>query len=694
MAKAEGILRLLLVDDSLTDADVITNVLRGAGPAVRAARHDTLAEIEQALNKQQWDLILCRDTLTTAPPQDLLNLIQRMGRDIPCIVLVFEPDNIKNFYSIGAQDVIAFNDSNRLQFAVERELQNLFMRRLYRRNKNALRESEKHAQLLLESSRDAVAYMHDGMHVYVNSAYLTLFGYEEAEDVDGLPMLDMVVVDDQTKFKAICRQFSEQTDIKPQTIAVQCLRADGSEFKTNIEFSHAQIEGEQCVQVIMREKSTGILAAEGQTAALRDHDFLTDLYSRARFMEELDQATQRASEGKSVSELLYIEIEKFQAIREQVGLGSSDMVLKGVAELLLAELAEGEVLARYSDQVFTVIIPTGDDKHVDERAEAYRKTVDDYTSQAGGKMIDLQCSIGISRITERFSSAQVALDHADSAYVQAQRAGGNRVTRYQPAKSEQGTTDEQDSAWQDRLQEALKTNSLGLTYQPIVSLHGEEQELYEVLLRMKDTDGTFINAHKFIKHLEHSDLMKDIDEWAITHALKSLTEHRLQHPKTRFFIKLSKQTLGRDEFIDWVCALLNSHNLDGSALVFEISETAALDNLDHAKRIISKLKNIGCEFGLEHFGSGLDFSHSLSELDVDYLKINGAFVQNMAKDTENQAAVKVIIDMTKEAGKHSIAEFVSDANSLALLWRLGVDYAQGYYIHEPSEELDYDFDDE
>jgi len=188
--------------------------------------------------------------------------------------------------------------------------------------------------------------------------------------------------------------------------------------------------------------------------------------------------------------------------------------------------------------------------------------------------------------------------------------------------------------------------------------------------------------------------MKDVDEWIITEAVAVLVDFRKQHPKTRFFIKLSQQTLNNDGFVDWLLNLLNQQGLDGEALVFEISETAAFANLAHAAMTISKLKNIGCEFGLEHFGSGLDFSQSLESLDVDYLKINGTFVENMAKDTENQAAVKAIIEMTKQAGKRSIAEFVSDANSLALLWRLGVDYAQGYYIHEPSDKLDYNFEDD
>ena len=621
--------------------------------------------------------------------------MNRLGRDIPCIVLATEQDKMDSLFDIGAQDIVKFSDNKRLQFSVERELQNLYTRRLCRRNERALRESEKRSRLLLESSRDAVAYMHEGMHIYVNSAYLALFGYDDAEDIDGLPILDMITVDDHAKFKSIFRQFSEQADAKPQTVLVQCVRADGSGFKANIEFSHAEVEGEDCTQVVIRDENTDSYSDDAQLQLLRDHDLLTGLYGRAKFIDELGKVSGKASEGKGDAELLYIVIEDFQAIKEQVGLGASDMVLKDIAKLLRKALQSGETLARYSDQVFTVIVASNDDDYAVERAKAYQKVVEDYSSNVNGKIIDILCSIGISRITEKFSSAEKALDNADRACVQAQRLGGNRIESYQPAESERSPSANDDlSVWQTRLQDALQHDGFELYYQPIVSLHGEEQELYDVLLRLKEDDGPPLTADKFLKYADQSEWMDNIDEWVIMNALSNLAEHRQHHPKTRFFIRLSKQTLNKSEFIDWLCALLNSHNLDGIALVFEISETAALDNLENAKAMISKLKNVGCEFALEHFGSGLDFSHSLSELDVDYLKINGTFVENMAKDSENQAAVKAIIEMTKQAGKRSIAEFVSDANSLALLWRLGVDYAQGYYIHEPSEKLDYNFVDD
>lgn len=696
MDRAEGILRLMLVDDSLTDADNITNVLRSAGHTVRGARQDSLVGLEKALTESSWDLVLCRDTMDSISPRDVLNLIHRLGRDIPCIVLASKSEKIADYYNLEPQDIVLFDDPQRLRYATSRELKNLFVRRLSRRNQHALRESEKRARLLLESSRDAVAYMHEGMHIYVNHAYLALFGYEESEDIDGLPMLDMVSLDDHAKFKAFLRQFSEQSDAKPSRMSALCLKADGEGFPADIEFTHAEIEGEQCIQVVIRDEYLQApTISDDQLLLLRDYDGLTNLLSRVRFIDELGNAVTKAGDGKGISALLYLEFDNFQAIKEDVGLVSSEEVLKEAAGLLNDVLNTDELLARYSDQVFTFIIPSGDNDYVDERAEVYRKTIETYVSHANGKMVDLRCSIGISRITENFST-EVILDSANKACMQVQKKGGDSVARYQPAKVDAGDTNNDEVLfWQENIREALTNDGFILNYQPIVSLHGKEQELYDVLIRMKGADGKLILAEEFIEYAaDNASLMLEIDEWVISHALSSLVEHRKLHPKTRFFIKLSKSMLAKIDFVDWLFALLERHQLAGSALVFEISETAALENLEHAQTVIVKLRAIGCEFGLEHFGSGLDFSYSLSVLDVDYLKINGSFVENMAKDSENQAAVKAIIEMSKQAGKQSIAEFVSDANSLALLWRLGVDYAMGYYIHKPSEKLDYNFEDD
>jgi len=698
MPRADNVLRLLLVDGSLTEADKIITLLRKAGHAVRATRYEDLDDISKALASHSWDLVLCRENLEKASPKETIQLIHQLGRDIPCIILV-EEDKLSQQYSLGAQDIVLASDMHRLPFAINRELNNLYIRRLSRRNERALRESEKRAQLLLETSHDAVAYVHEGMHLYVNDAYLTLFGYADIEDVEGLSILDLIIREDHAKFKTAYRGFSEDSEGEPLSVEVQCVKEDQVSFDAEIEFSHAEVEGENCTQIVIQEILPSIEMAPS-TEGYREVDILTGLYNRIRFMTELDKAVTNADEGDGPSELLYLVIEDVQKIKEKIGLSACDTVFKGAADRLKRELVKGEILARYSDQVFTFIIASGDDSHVDERAEAFRKTIDDYVSQANDKMIDLQCSIGISRITESLSSPEVALERADKACTQAHHTGGNKVVRYQPLIFEQGQDgdvekDESAVFWKERIQESLQNDNFSLHYQPIVTLHGKEQELYDVLVRMVESDGSFVSPDKFMSHLEQSEeMMNSLDEWIIERAFLSLNEHQKEYPKTRFFIKLSKETLNKESFINWLQVLLHKNDVDGSSLVFEISETVALDNLEHTKFVIAQLKVMGCEFCLEHFGSGLDFSHSLNVLDIDYLKINGAFVENMAQDTENQAAVKSIIEMSKKAGKHSIAEFVSDANSLALLWRLGVDYVMGYYIQGPSDKLGYNFEDD
>ncbi|KKN38340.1 hypothetical protein LCGC14_0754510 [marine sediment metagenome] len=691
IAKTQGILRVLLVDSSLTDADVLINVLRSAGHAVRATREDKPAAIEKLLSAHTWDLMLCREHVPDITPFEVLELIKRLGRDLPCVVIMDNTDHEVSYLEGTAKDVVLFSDTQRLKFVVNREVDSLAVRRLARRNERALRESEKRARTLLDSSRDAVAYMHEGMHIYVNNAYLYLFGFDDADDVAGLPILDLFSAEDHSNFKSIFRQFTEKPESPPVTMTGHCLKSDGAVFEADIEFSHAKVEDEDCTQVVIRTDTI----ATGDVATLSlEEEVAADpagLLTRSQFVTELEKHVHQAVDGQGDAQLLYLMLDDFQAIKSSVGLIVSETILRSVTELLENVKQGDEVLGYYGDYTFTIIIPSHDDSEVQARAEAYRQVIQDYVSHVSGKVIDLKCSIGIARINETQATAEAVLEQADKACTQAQSAGGNQLLRYHVAVAE--IDQNSQVMWETHIRRGLENDSFKLYYQPIVALHGEPQQFYEVLLRLSVNDE-LIAADNFIQHAIQLNLMVEVDKWVIRQSLQSLAQHRQQHPSTRFFIKLSEQTLHASEFVDWLAASLAASSLNGNSLVFEISETVAVDNVNEAKKVIEQLQSLGCSFGLEHFGSGVDFSNSLNALNVDYLKINGAFVENMARDSENQAAVKAIIDMTKQAGKLSIAEFVSDANSLALLWRLGVDYAQGFYIQEPSAELNYDFDDD
>ena len=699
LTKAETLLRVLLIDDSLSDAETVTNILRHTGYSVRVSRVDELSEVEEIIKLHSWELVFFRTTLASISTQSLLSLMAKVGKDIPCIMLVSEQseEDRQPFYKDGVKDVVCFNNEGHLLFVISRELESLFLRRLNRRHEHALHESEKRARSLLENSQDAIAYAHKGRHIYVNNTYLALFSMD-AENAVGTSILDIISPSDHALFKTTYRQFSKQTGPKPQEISVRCVRSDDEVFNVKIELSHVDVENETCTQLIVREQVPTVVKkglSNDAIAEILDHDVVTGLYNRLRFLDELEKRVALIDEGQEPSELLYIEIDGFRKINELIGLAGCDLVIKGVAELLRKELLEREIIARYSDHVFMIIIASSDGSYVDERAEIYRKIIDDYVSHANGKVIDLQCSIGISRITENLSSSSVVLERAGKACIQAQGSGGNMVVRYQPLSSEHAVIHDSDESafWVERVREALRDQSLCLHYQPIVNLHGKEQEPYDVLVRIEESNGSVILAKEFIRGLERSDDMLKVDEWVITKAFATLATQRKRQPKLRFFIKLSKQVIHKSDFVPWISHLLEQYKLPGEAIVFEISETSTLDDLGytHTKRVFAQLKHLGCEFGLGHFGSDLDFSHSLSELGVDYLKINGNFVANMSKDLESQAAVKAIIEMSKKAGVLSIAEFVSDAKSLALLWSLGVDYVMGFYIQAPSGNLDYNF---
>ncbi len=697
MARAEGILRLLIVDDSMSDADAIINSVRSAGHAVRATREQSLSGVENELRSRTFDLILCRDEVAGLLPADVIALTHSLVKDIPFIVITPNKDNLEALFEIGANDVVLFDDKERLQFAVSRELEHLFARRTARRNERALRESEKRSHALLESSRDAVAYMHEGMHIYVNSAYLNLFGYDEIEDIDGLPFLDMVQVEDHAKFKTAFRLFSEQNEEKSdEALRLHCVKADGSNFKAEIVFSHARVEGEDCTQVVVRDE-VELLEDQMQAELLRDRDFVTGLYSRLRFMDELQQAITKATEGQGDSEVVYLSIDNFVNLKEQVGLRLTDSVMKACAEALKASLTDGELVGYYSDSVFALVLPTSSEQEVITRIEALSLIVTQSISDVDNIDFNLLCSGGVCRVSEGVSTAYNALENAHTAYLKALNIQGEgvKVRRYSTDDDVESViqeTDVADNQWQDKFQNAINNDQFYLHYQPIVGLHGEEQEAYEVLLRLDDEQGNAYSAQQLVLQAEEIDFMGDIDRWVVRQALDKLAEHSKNHPKTRFFVKLSQQTISSDNFVDWLSASLQAHGIAGNALTFEISETAAVQNVELTHSLITGLRSIGCEFALEHFGSGIDFSRSLEEFELDYVKVNGNFVQSMSADKENLAVVKAIVDMSKEAGKACIAEFVSDANSLALLWQLGVDYAQGYYIHEPSENLDYVFE--
>ena len=689
----DNILRLLTLFDSSEEAETLVNTLRNAGHIVRNVLAEDEEDMRAALEDHALDLMLAKPQLALLSCEQALQVLGSTGRDVPLIV-VTEPGaeaSALGLLDVGARDVVAADQHVRLRHIVSRELGDLKHRREHRQCEKMLRETEKRARDLIDTSRDAIAYVHDGMHIYANKAYLKMFGHSEQEDIQGLPIMDMVASEEHTVFKEFLRKYAKGESVE-STLEVRGQQVDGKQFKATMEFSPASMEGEACTQIIIRDQSLS-KELEKKLSVLSKQDLLTGLYNRTYFMEQLDKLVSRAVDGNARGAVLYIEPDNFQDIKESVGISGADLFLADIASLLKSKLGETGTLARYEGATFTLLQEKVEAQHTEKLAKGICKVIGDYLSDVNGQTVRTTVSVGISLINETAGNGQKTLLNAEKACESAHKAGGNRHILHSPATADHAEK-EHMLHWSQQIKDALQNNKFHLLYQPIVSLHGEGGENYEVVLRMQDENGKEIPPAEFLPAAEQMGLMIYIDRWVIANALMILAERRKSGTKTRFFIKLSRAALMDDQLLGWIAERIEALGIDADSIVFEIHELLALNHLKQAKYLVDGLRQLRCRIGLDHFGTEPDAFESLKHLDVQYLKLDASLVATLATSVESQEKVRAISETASSRGKQTIAAFVEDANSLAVLWQCSIDFIQGYFLQPPNSELNYDFSEE
>jgi diguanylate cyclase (GGDEF)-like protein/PAS domain S-box-containing protein len=689
--KKESTVRLLVVDSSSDDTEMTASLLRRAGHGVRVTRVEKLEEVRTEMEDQAFDLIVSLPRLAELDVRQVLTLVREASRDIPLIVVTRgaedqEPalEALRN----GARDLAQKDQPERLQLIMLRELADLKLRRNHRLCEESLREAEKRNHQLLDSSRDAIAHVHDGMHIYANAAYLSLFGYVNAEDVEGVPVLDMVASTDHACFKDFLRNYSKGD--QPGELELLGRRSGGVEFKLKMDFSSIKVADEACTQIIIRDLSQN-QELQDKIRQLSRQDLLTGLYNHRYFMEELDHAVSKAMNGET-SAMLYIGIDSLPNIKESLGSSASNMALGDIARLVHEKIGSVGLAARLSDEVFTVLLPKMDIARTQKLAETLRKAVEDTVFEADGQPVTLTCTICACVLSGDIISSRELLLGISRACVAQQNAGDNRVHIYNPA-AEAHVIREKIRHWTVQLQAAIDSNRFRLLYQPIVSLRGGTDENYQVLLRLLDEQGNEIQPEQFMPDAEQVGLMGAIDRWVIERAVKLLAARRQAGHKTSFFIKLFVDTMADKTLLPWISQTIKAMSLPGAGLVFEVRETSVANNLREAKEFVSGLKQLHCRFALNHSpssGGSTNFSY-LKHIPVDYIKVNGALMPGLMNRPDNQAAVKLVNAAAHGAKILTVAERVEDAATLALLWQYGIDYVQGYYFQKPAEALTYDF---
>ena len=690
---SSDVLRLLVLVDSLEDADHLMRDLRNAGMATRPSTAESLDEIETIISKQQLDLVLIDSSLGDELSVDAVaEKIAVSGKDLPLIALIddFSIEASVEAMAAGATSGIPADNSDMLVKIVEREFAQQDQRRRLRFLEASLNESERRISALLDSSRDAIAYVHEGMHVYANPAYLEMFEYDDFEELEGLPVLDMVTAEHAKELKDVLRGLSKG-ESPPEHIEIGLQMPDGDTKSAMMEFSSASVEGEPVTQIVLRDKTMDSATA-AELRDLKNRDLVTGLYNRPYMVTLLDQAITKLANGGDKRTVLLVSIDNFRGIQDQVGLAGLDVVLRDYATLVTDVVGDQGESGRFGDQNFTVLLNTGDLSEAEAVGEKIRAAIDGHLCDAGGQAVSTTCSVGVTVMSESISRARDLLALANGAAQSAQEAGGNKVQAFDPLQSK--PDDDASMRWIDIVRDAREADRLYIAYQPIVSLHGESGERYECYLRGKTKEGEEMKPGEFIKAIRDHEIMIDLDHWMIEQATHTMREHLDKKPDIvgTFFIKLAPQSIAHPKTLPLIAKALQTSRLSGENLVFEMSETSLMTNLKPAKAFVKGLQQLHCKFCIEQFGSGLNSSQMLKHIEADWIKIDRTFVADLAKNTDNQNKIKEICTDMQGRGKTTIVEFVEDAASMSILWQCGAQFVQGNFLQEPLPSLDYEFE--
>jgi diguanylate cyclase (GGDEF)-like protein len=417
------------------------------------------------------------------------------------------------------------------------------------------------------------------------------------------------------------------------------------------------------------------------------HDPLTGLINRMEFERRLEFALQSAAEQDRHHAVMYMDLDQFKIVNDTCGHAAGDQLMRQVATLLVQCLREGDTLARLGGDEFGVLLENCAPEAAARIADKLRQTVTDFHFAWAHLSFNIGASVGLVNIQDGLFTLAEVMRQADTACYMAKEKGRNRVQVYRPDDSELANR-EGEMQWAGRLQKALEENRFVLYAQDIKPLHGPRDTGVhcELLIRMLDENGKLVPPMAFIPAAERYNLMPAIDRWVLRTALATLSQIRADPARDQVdlcAINLSGASIGDERFLHFVREQIDRFAVPRHTICFEITETVAIANLDRAARFIRELKELGCRFSLDDFGAGMSSFAYLKHLPVDFLKIDGVFVKDMADDPIDRAMVEAINNVGHVMGKQTIAEFVDGERVIEALRQIGVDYAQGYGVAQP-----------
>ncbi|RZF87947.1 EAL domain-containing protein [Pseudoalteromonas sp. CO325X] len=533
-----------------------------------------------------------------------------------------------------------------------------------------------HQRILMHLNTIVMELDEQGCIRFINPAWEANTGYGLKQSI-GKPLTNYALAHDQARLQQVLSAVA-QGEQQRRKIEVQLVTQQGNSAWFECRFQHVNEANAGAVITASIDNIEERKQAELQLQHLALHDTLTGLHNRYYFDQQLSQLC-RQTRANDEHALIYIDLDHFKIINDSKGHQEGDVVLKEVANLFQEHIGDSHLVFRIGGDEFAILLKDTPFLDAHMVAEGVCMAIDSYQFHCQEQLYSISCSIGITQISAQNNDANECLKQADIALYIAKSQGRNLVHCYD-ARDSQSNAMQSGLEWGHNVRSALQQNNIELHYQAVWDIKRSRIAYYEALLRLV-VDDELIYPNQFIPALEMLNDSYLMDQCVVRRAISDLSENpQLQ----RVAINLSAQSFLDERLLPHIRAMLNDYHVDPKRVIFEITESASIDNLSATRDMICALNELGCDFSIDDFGTGFSTFDYLKRLPAQHVKIDGSFVRDMQHDPIDYALVKAINDISRSLKKHSVAEYVENKEIYNLLKEIGVDYAQGYFIAKPA----------
>ena len=670
---------LIVLSSTAEPVEAVNGILRRAGQPAHCTWIPALPDLADALAQINPELLVCvgpnlEDAVQAARVRD------QISPEVPLIALAEAANEaaIADTMRRGARDVVPLSNAGRLEAVMLRELRAFRLERALNATLQSARDYRRQLETVLERSNDAIAQVQEGILVEANESWVEMFGLASRDALVGQPLMDLFEESSHAALKGAlvaCLQ-GRWTD---HVLRADGRRADHTMLPLEFVLSQGEFEGEPCVRLIVpaRKRDEHELASELADSVRRDPS--TGLLYRRPLLETIGARLATPARG-GVRYLALLRLDKFAALEREIGALASDQLLVEFAGMLREHTNATDLAGHFTGTAFLLLLERGNERDVETWAEQFVARVAKHVFHVGTKTLGATCSIGLGVVPHGNPNLDDAILDAVDACRRARHQGGGRVATLDRADND-SRVQAYDQIWVKHIKAALMENRFRLVQQPVASLRGDDPQMFDVLVRMLDHQKKEVLPADFMAAAERNDLLRNIDRWVVGASLSFAAQRR----PGCLFVRLARDSLLDPSFPDWLDGQRKATNADPVRVCFQATEEVAASHLRQIKALAEAFKSRGFRFAIERFGGGRDPLGLLAAMPIDFIKIDGALVQGLAGDVELQQQVRALVDAATKRGIETIAERVEDANTMAVLWQLGVQFIQGYFVNAPED---------